>query len=77
MTVALVGLLAFVVVGFLVVLDRRDKRAHEERQAHRLEVVGLVRRVQAPEVAVAQDAAQMMPDFDEEPERELEYPGSS
>jgi len=49
-------LLAVALVGFLAVLDRRDKRHHEEHQAHRLEIAGLVQRLQAPELAVAQYA---------------------
>ena len=57
------GLLAFTILAFCVLLDRRDKRTHEERlergkradderTAHRLEVVALLQRIQAPELAV-------------------------
>lgn len=52
------GLLALTIAGFLVVLDRRDKRQHEDRQAQRLEIAGLLQRIQAPQLAVAQHQAQ-------------------
>jgi hypothetical protein len=57
------GLLAFTILAFAVLLNQQDKRAHEdrvlrdarndeERAAHRLEVLGLLQRIQAPELAV-------------------------
>jgi hypothetical protein len=49
---ASVVVLGILLAGFLIVLDRRDARAHEERQANRLERAGLLQRIQAPEQAV-------------------------
>jgi hypothetical protein len=57
------GLLAFTILAFCLLLNEQDKRAHEdrvlrdkrndeERAAHRLEVLGLLQRIQAPELAV-------------------------
>lgn len=51
MTIALIALLAVALIGFLVVLDRKDQRSHahalERDAAHRLEVAGLVERLTA------------------------------
>lgn len=44
--------LVIVIFGLLAVLDRQHSRAHEQSQAHRLEVAGLCQRIQAPQVAV-------------------------
>ncbi len=60
-----IGLLALTILAFCVLLDRQDKRAHadrvlrdqrndDERTAHRLEVLGLLQRIQAPELAVVE-----------------------
>jgi hypothetical protein len=70
--------LAGLIIALLAVVDRQGKRHHEENQAHRLEVAGLVQRIQDPAVAVATHAAREL-DYDvpEVDERELEYPGSS
>lgn len=48
----LIILLAVVVVGFLFVIDRKDKRAHDEREAHRKELQIVLNRIQDPTVAV-------------------------
>lgn len=44
--------------GFLVLLDRKDKRTLEtlerDREAHRAEVQTLLQRIQAPEIAVVE-----------------------
>jgi hypothetical protein len=61
------ALLGLTITGFLVLLDRRDKRAHEDRQAHRLEVAGLCQRIQAPQVAA----------MDHSQGQQLEPPGVS
>ena len=58
MTVALLTALIIVNLGFLWLLDRRDKRAFEDHQADRLERAGLLQRVQAPELAVTAHYAQ-------------------
>jgi len=47
MEIVLAAALVLTVVGFLVALERKDKRADTERQL-------LLQRIQAPEVAVAQ-----------------------
>lgn len=44
--IATLVLLGLTVVGFLVLLDRRDKRAHETALAHRLEQAGMVGRLE-------------------------------
>lgn len=52
--------LIVVVAGFLAVLDRRDRRAADERRveraAHREEVQVLLQRIHAPELAAHQHA---------------------
>lgn len=45
-------------MGFLVLLDRKDRRMHQRLDAHRAEVAGLCQRIQAPQLAVTQHAAQ-------------------
>lgn len=50
MTFALTACLILTVAGFLVLLDRKDRREREERGL-------LLQRIQAPEVAVAQAAS--------------------
>lgn len=52
---ALIGL---TIAGFLVLLDRKDKRMHERLEAHRQEVRDLCVHIQAPQLAVAQRAAE-------------------
>lgn len=54
---ALLALIGMTVAGFLVLLDRKDRRMHKRLDAHREEVAGLCQRIQAPQVAVAQHAA--------------------
>jgi hypothetical protein len=51
-TFALIAGLFVTVAAFVILLDRKDKRAHEERQADRLERAALLQRIQAPELAV-------------------------
>lgn len=47
-----VGCLAILLAASLFVMDRKDRRAHEERQANRLERANLLQRIQAPREAV-------------------------
>lgn len=60
-------MIAFLVLNFasllavLFILDRMGRRQHEERQEHREEIASLLQRIQAPEVAVQQQAAQDYP----------------
>jgi Na+-transporting NADH:ubiquinone oxidoreductase subunit NqrC len=54
MTVALIACVVLVAAGFIWLMDRKDRRAHEERQADRLERANLMQRIQAPERAVVQ-----------------------
>jgi hypothetical protein len=56
-TIALLTALVLIAGAFLVVLDRRDKRGFDERQAEREVMDRLLQRIQAPEIAVAQAAA--------------------
>lgn len=50
--------LLVVIAALLVVIDRQGKRHHDELRAHRVEVAGLCQRLQAPETAVLQHAAE-------------------
>jgi hypothetical protein len=52
MTVGLLACLTLTVAGFIWLLDRKDKRAHLERDRHREETQVLLQRIQAPDVAV-------------------------
>jgi hypothetical protein len=54
MTFALIAALIATVAAFAWLLDRKDARAHTEREAHRAETADLLQRIQAPEVAVVQ-----------------------
>lgn len=64
---------SLVIAGFLLLSDRKDKRATEHTQAlidrmreqdtvHRTEVQSLLQRIQAPEIAVMQHQMQNLPD---------------
>lgn len=61
MIYVLAALNLMTLVAFVVLSERRDQRQHEERQAHRGEIANLLQRIQAPEVAVQQQAAQSYP----------------
>lgn len=74
MTLALITTIVLVTIGFLVLLDRKDARASQERDrvidrltteqaAHRKEIAALLQRIQAPELAVAQHAATQAEDI--------------
>jgi hypothetical protein len=71
MTIALLAALILVAVAHLVVLDRRDKRGFEERQAEREVMDRLLQRIQAPETVhlqapVAPDLPSVNPNDDED-----------
>lgn len=66
MTILCLIAAVLVIGGFLVVIDRRDKRAHVEREAQRAELQVVLNRIQAPEVAVVQS-------LDNQPPTELRY----
>lgn len=61
MTIALTAALILTVAGFLVLLDRRDARGKLERDADREERQTLLQRIQAPESATYEHAAQQLP----------------
>lgn len=52
--VILAAVLILTVVGFLFVIDRKDKRAHEEREAHRKELQLVLNRLTDPAAVVAE-----------------------
>lgn len=56
------GLLCLIVVAFLVDRDRRDKRAHEQLLAHRLETAGLTDRLGKQAAAHRADMARLFDD---------------
>lgn len=65
MTIALTAALVLTVSGFLVLLDRRDARGKLERDADRAERQVLLQRIQAPESATYEHAAQqLVPDLE-------------
>lgn len=68
MTLAVLGLLALTITGFLILLDRKDARASvergrvidqfaAERAQHRRELQVLIQRIHAPEAAAIEHAA--------------------
>lgn len=52
MTIALTATLILLTTGFLILLDRKDARAHTRQQQHDEQIERLCQRIQAPEVAV-------------------------
>lgn len=57
MTYALLATIVLLAAGHIALLDRKDKRAHAERERERQVVERLVVHIQAPEVAVATHVA--------------------
>jgi hypothetical protein len=72
-TVALIAALVVTVAAFVILLDRKDRRAHEERQADRLERAGLLQRIQAPELAVVEHQVAGVTDAPQPPGTDDEY----
>ena len=62
MTFALTAALILTVLAFVVLLDRKDKRAHARQERHDKQVERLCQRIQAPELAVAHHDAEQAPD---------------
>jgi len=54
LTFLLAGALIVTITGFLLLIDRKDRRAHAEREQQRQETQRLLQRIQAPELAVVQ-----------------------
>jgi hypothetical protein len=61
LTITLTAALILTLAGFLVLLDRKDARAKLERDADRTERQVLLQRIQAPEAATYEHAAQHLP----------------
>jgi hypothetical protein len=62
MTVTLTAALILTIAGFLVLLDRKDARGKQERDADRKERQTLLQRIQAPEAAVVDHSMRLVPD---------------
>lgn len=73
MTVALIAALVLTVVGFLVLLDRKDKRAVAERDRERRERADLLQRIQAPEAAVIQHQIEQVTEVPQPPATDDSY----
>lgn len=58
MTYALLATIVLLAAGHIVLLDRKDKRSHAERERERQIVERLLVHIQAPEVAVATHVSQ-------------------
>ena len=61
MTVAFLAALAAVTIAYLILLDRKDARGKQERDADREERQTLLQRIQAPEAAVYERATRDLP----------------
>jgi hypothetical protein len=72
-TVALIAALVVTVAAFVVLLDRKDKRAHAEREAQRAETQVLLQRIQAPELAVVEHQVQQAVEAPQPPQTDDEF----
>jgi hypothetical protein len=61
MTIALLAAFVAVNIAYLVLLDRKDTRCRLERDSDRDERQVLLQRIQAPEAATYEHAAQRLP----------------